>query len=496
VLWPDADKQGRLMMAKLATKLRAFDAKTLAVVNIEKLADGEPGSGWDAADALDEWQDDPDGFRARLTLAIEPHTSVDAAKRARKLSMLTGDRDADTAALTSLLQFLNPCDRDMRGDRRELRIKVARALKGSWLPDEDRKQRFVEWLTRFRDAPANGDDLPQMRATEDKVDRLWHSLGFVMAVDAGEIIDGLMRDAVRRGWRHPGNVFVIEDGEFAGLFDFCRDLLARERIAYLNGSRLVKVKDDTHKTFRGREVVRPTLYAPSAEEILVDLSRFGTFKVWDGWAKEMKRCNPPLTVARALHGHRNLDLPPLVKVVDRPFLNTDYEIVAKPGWDASGVLYLSGTTTFPDIPARATFDDGLKAMRRLEQLYQTFIYMSEASRSVSLSALLTWIARTALPHSPLHGFSSPAQGAGKTMQVEIPSLIADGSMPSVIPQEEDNVEFDKSVATKLLEGQDVNVGNCTRKFGTGFFSEALTSRYPGKRLLATFAGLTPKQCSP
>jgi hypothetical protein len=117
----------------------------------------------------------------------------------------------------------------------------------------------------------------------------------------------------------------------------------------------------------------------------------------------MKRCNPPLTVARALHGHRNLDLPPLVKVVDRPFLNADYQIVSKPGWDASGVLRLPGTTTFPDIAAKPTFDDGLKAMRRLEQLYQTFVYVNEASRSVSLAALLTAVARTALPHVPLFG---------------------------------------------------------------------------------------------
>jgi hypothetical protein len=215
-----------------------------------------------------------DGFRARLTLAIEAFQSADAIKRARKLSMVMNDPAIDTPALTSLLQFLDPCDKDMRGDRGNLRTKVARALKGSWFAEGERNQRFVDWLLRFRDAPAvdGRDDRPQMRATPTKVDALWRSLGFVPAIDAAEILDGLMRVASKRGWRHPGNIFVVEDGEFARLVDDCRDLLARERVAYLNGSRLVKVRDETHKTFRGPETTRPTLYQPSAEEILYDLA--------------------------------------------------------------------------------------------------------------------------------------------------------------------------------------------------------------------------------
>ena len=43
--------------------------------------------------------------------------------------MVANDPALDTPALTSLLLFLDPCDKDARGDRRDLRIKVARALK-------------------------------------------------------------------------------------------------------------------------------------------------------------------------------------------------------------------------------------------------------------------------------------------------------------------------------------------------------------------------------
>ena len=60
--------------------------------------------------------------------------------------------------------------------------------------------------------------------------------------------------------------------------------------------------------------------------------------------------------------------------------------------------------------------------------------MSDADRSVALSAILTALDRHAMVTAPLHGFTSPTAGTGKSLLVDLAAMLATGRLTPVISQ--------------------------------------------------------------
>ena len=56
----------------------------------------------------------------------------------------------------------------------------------------------------------------------------------------------------------------------------------------------------------------------------------------------------------------------------------------------------------------------------------TFDFDTDDDRAVALSLILSAIARRGLPFVPLHGFDAPVAGSGKSMIVDIASILATG----------------------------------------------------------------------
>ncbi len=73
--------------------------------------------------------------------------------------------------------------------------------------------------------------------------------------------------------------------------------------------------------------------------------------------------------------------------------------------------------------------------------------------SVVLSAVLTALSRFSLRTAPLHGFSAPKMGSGKSLLADVVSLIVTGKTAPVISQAEDGEEEKKRFLAILLEGE-------------------------------------------
>ena len=106
--------------------------------------------------------------------------------------------------------------------------------------------------------------------------------------------------------------------------------------------------------------------------------------------------------------------------------------------------------------SKAAFDPSrdiaLKALGLLNQLLDEFPFVSDVSRSVALSGLITPVVRGALAVAPLHAFRANTAGTGKSYLVDTASSISSGRPCPVAAAGADETETEKRLAGLLLAG--------------------------------------------
>ena len=112
----------------------------------------------------------------------------------------------------------------------------------------------------------------------------------------------------------------------------------------------------------------------------------------------------------------------LTGIINCPTLRPDGLILDLPGYDAqTGLLFDPQDVRFPALPRDPDRSTALRALDFLKDLISTFPFVTDADRSVALSGILTALIRRSLPTAPLHGFSAPTAGTGKSMLVDLAS---------------------------------------------------------------------------
>jgi hypothetical protein len=164
-------------------------------------------------------------------------------------------------------------------------------------------------------------------------------------------------------------------------------------------------------------------------------------------------------------------LPVLAGVVNTPFLRADGSICEAPGYDAAGQLLSKPEgQNFPSIPQFPSKEDAIAALKQLKEPIEEFPYVTEADQSVALSGFLTYIDRRTIATAPMHAFTSPAAGTGKSLKVDLFSIVATGRPQPVISQGKDEVEFEKRLGAALLAGsQAISIDYCEHPLESAFF---------------------------
>jgi putative DNA primase/helicase len=81
--------------------------------------------------------------------------------------------------------------------------------------------------------------------------------------------------------------------------------------------------------------------------------------------------------------------------------------------------------------------------------------VSEVDRAVALSLLLTAIARPVLPAVPMHCVDSPEAGSGKSLLVDVASILASSVPASVMDFGRDAVVAGKRLDAMMLAGDPI-----------------------------------------
>ena len=91
--------------------------------------------------------------------------------------------------------------------------------------------------------------------------------------------------------------------------------------------------------------------------------------------------------------------------------------------------------------------------------------------------MLTALDRHAMATAPLHAFTSPVAGTGKSLLVDLASLLASGELTPVISQGSNKDETEKRLGAELLSGNAiVSFDNCSSEVDSELLCQALTQR--------------------
>ena len=251
---------------------------------------------------------------------------------------------------------------------------------------------------------------------------------------------------------------------------------------------------------RGGQLVRPLLlptipanddwkFTPLTRPWLVEaLTRAARFLKYDARGKGWVPADAPDEVADALLSRGGKwNMPVLAGISRTPFLRRDGSLCDTPGYDpSSGVLFKPGSDGFPPIPRKPAKTDALEALALLERLLHGFPFVSRAGHAVALSAILTMLDRRSMTAAPLHAFTSPAAGTGKSLLVDAVALLATRRPMPVISQggRGSEEELEKRLGAALLAGDPaISLDNCEHPLQGSFLCQLLTQQSLNIRLL-------------
>ena len=261
----------------------------------------------------------------------------------------------------------------------------------------------------------------------------------------------------RRGTNDLRPMISIRAGAIAENVDEMEAALAARGGVYQRGDAIVGV-GQVPITVASEVETKALRVVPMGEWAVAEaVSSAACCMKFDARADEEVVVNPPMPLVRTLMQRSGrLRLPPLVGVVTAPTLRPDGSVLDVPGYDrATGLFYEPGSTRFPPIPPRPTRDEAVAALALLGELVAGFPFVAGEDRSVAISGFLTACVRATLPTAPLHGFSAPVRGSGKTKLSDIASVIATGRPASAVAHTGDEIEMEKRLTGLLLQGAQV-----------------------------------------
>lgn len=198
---------------------------------------------------------------------------------------------------------------------------------------------------------------------------------------------------------------------------------------------------------------------------------------------------PPCWVARTLEARASWQFPFLEGVSDVPVLRKDGTIWTSTGYDPeTGVLCLQDERMEREATCLEAHPDPVMARKALDYLtapFEEFPFVGACDRAACLAAVLTILGRSLVRGPcPLFAVRAPAAGTGKSLLVDVISLIATGRTPPRLSAGRNDDEDRKRILSIALEGPAVILlDNVTHALDSAPLAAALTGEEIKDRLL-------------
>lgn len=271
----------------------------------------------------------------------------------------------------------------------------------------------------------------------------------------------------------------IEPGNLTEQVDAAeRALIGAAAGIYQRGGLLVRLVRREDGTLRQQEVDEAHLH-----ELVSRVTKWVRFDVRAGADVDAKA---PRDIARTYlaRGAAEWRVPELAGVVRTATLRSDGSVLTAPGYDPATCLFLAVADCPAGVPENPTREDAEEAARVLDGLLSEFPFVAEADKAVAVAAVLTAIIRRSLPTAPLFAFTAPTPGTGKSLLVDLVSLIATGRDARAFTWSDDEAENRKQLDAALLEGTPaINLDNVRAALGGDRLNQVLTQTAATVRVL-------------
>jgi hypothetical protein len=286
---------------------------------------------------------------------------------------------------------------------------------------------------------------------------------------------------------NPWPQIYVRNGELPRIVNEAEDaLLLLGREIYQRGGLVVRPVLSKLKAADDRETSGWRLIPVTRPWLVESFTCAARFLKHDRRAKDWVAVDAPDKVADVYLARAGAwKLPILTGITNTPFLRSDGSICERPGYDeTSGLIFKPDGETFPPIPPQPSKRDAKAALETLMRLLADFPFVGKADKSVALSGILTALDRRSLPTAPMHGFTSPTAGTGKSLLVDIISMLSAGKLMPVVNQGRSEEELEKRLGAALLAGDAaISIDNCDHPLASGFLCQALTQQQLNIRLL-------------
>lgn len=214
------------------------------------------------------------------------------------------------------------------------------------------------------------------------------------------------------------------------------------------------------------------------------ISRAALFTRFDMKKDKEVVVDMPLPLAKTLMSRRGQwSLPSLSGIITAPTLRADGSVLSEPGYDMQTGLILCPDVQMSGLIENPCQEQAQAAMQVIKDVIRTFPFVSEVDRAVALSAILTAAVRRSMRTAPMHAFTAPTAGSGKSKLADIASAVAVGSKASVV-QYARGEEFEKRLGTELLKGSSViAIDNVSSALGGDLICQMLTQETVTIRVL-------------
>ncbi|MBL6081584.1 hypothetical protein JMJ56_26695 [Belnapia sp. T18] len=291
----------------------------------------------------------------------------------------------------------------------------------------------------------------------------------------------------RTGCDVPRRCIRIVPGQLPGIVDQAEQALLESGLGlYQRGSLIVRPGIVLITIAGGKEVAAQRILEVGEHALVEAMTAAAEWERYYAQKRKWTATDAPIGIARAyLKRVGRWKLPVLAGIIDAPTLRPDGSILSTSGYDrATGLLLATGETVFPSVPDQPTKAEAAAALQVLSPLVASFPFVGASSRAVAFSAILTACIRSSLPAAPMHAFSAPTAGSGKSKLVDLASVIATGREAGVISQGRTEEELEKRLGALLLAGDRViAIDNCETPLGGEFLCCALTQPVVRARIL-------------
>lgn len=298
------------------------------------------------------------------------------------------------------------------------------------------------------------------------------------------------REAVKRRSEPPPSrgdlpVIRLDPGQLYRTLDEVDTALLADGEVFRFGETVVRVAPENVRIAGGgteQSLRHPVIHEPN---LLDRLSKVAVFQQYSKTKDDYVTVNCPRNIAEAYLERRSWGLPSLLGIITAPTIRADGTIFDEPGYDEeSGLIFAPLGVKFLPVADRPTKAQCLKALRCLTAPISLYRFTEPVDRAVALSGIMTAICRLSVPTAPMHAVDAPVAASGKSMLVDVASIIATGHAAPVTATGGHVIELDKRLSALILAGDTIiNIDNLTEDLNSVLLCQLLTQTTCNVRIL-------------